>query len=71
MPPRSSGNRHRHRRRHVLVYASDEADPVHRPARALVERLAAGPEIVYHYTRDRDLRRFDGIAAEDPFSGRS
>jgi toxin-antitoxin system PIN domain toxin len=31
----------------VLVYASNEADPVHRPARALVERLAAGPEIVY------------------------
>jgi hypothetical protein len=31
----------------VLVYASNEADPIHRPARALVERLAAGPEIVY------------------------
>ncbi len=31
----------------VLVYASNEADPVHEPARALVERLAAGPEIVY------------------------
>jgi toxin-antitoxin system PIN domain toxin len=31
----------------VLVYASNEADPVHAPARALVERLAAGPELVY------------------------
>lgn len=31
----------------VLVYASNEAEPVHETARALVERLAAGPEIVY------------------------
>jgi toxin-antitoxin system PIN domain toxin len=31
----------------VLIYASNEADPVHGQARALVERLAAGPEIVY------------------------
>jgi toxin-antitoxin system PIN domain toxin len=31
----------------VLVYASNEADPAHAPARALVERLAAGPELVY------------------------
>lgn len=31
----------------VLVYASNEAEPVHAPARRLVERLAAGPEIVY------------------------
>lgn len=31
----------------ILVYASNEADAVHRPARDLVERLAAGPEIVY------------------------
>jgi hypothetical protein len=31
----------------VLVYASNEADPVHLPARELVEGLAAGPEIVY------------------------
>jgi toxin-antitoxin system PIN domain toxin len=31
----------------VLVYASNEADPVHATARALVERLAAGPELVY------------------------
>lgn len=31
----------------VLVYASNEADPVHAPARALVERLAAGPDLVY------------------------
>jgi hypothetical protein len=31
----------------VLIYASNEAEPVHEPARALVERLAVGPEIVY------------------------
>jgi toxin-antitoxin system PIN domain toxin len=31
----------------VLVYASNEAEPVHEAARQLVERLAAGPEIVY------------------------
>lgn len=31
----------------VLVYASNEADPVHAPARALVESLAAGPDLVY------------------------
>ena len=31
----------------VLVYASNEADPVHAPARALVERLARGPDLVY------------------------
>lgn len=31
----------------VLVYASNEADPAHATARALVERLAAGPELVY------------------------
>jgi uncharacterized protein len=31
----------------ILIYASNEAEPVHEPARALVERLAAGPEIVY------------------------
>lgn len=31
----------------VLVYASNEAEPVHEPARLLVERLASGPEIVY------------------------
>lgn len=31
----------------VLVYASNEAEPVHQPARRLVERLASGPEIVY------------------------
>lgn len=30
----------------VLVYASNQAEPVHEPARALVERLASGPEIV-------------------------
>jgi len=136
----------------VLIYASNEAEPVHAQARALVEGLATGPDIVYlfwptimgylrivthpsvlprplsprdaianvdalraaphvrtpgedegfwdiylatrsdtergnavpdghlaalmrqHgvgtiYTRDRDFRRFDGIAAEDPFDG--
>lgn len=31
----------------VLVYASNEAEPVHEPARRLVEELAAGPGIVY------------------------
>lgn len=31
----------------VLIYASNEADPVHAPARALVERLAAGPDLVH------------------------
>jgi toxin-antitoxin system PIN domain toxin len=31
----------------VLVYASNEADPVHRQARALIEGLAAGPGLVY------------------------
>jgi len=31
----------------VLVYASNEADPVHAPARALIERLARGPDLVY------------------------
>lgn len=31
----------------VLVYASNDADPAHGAARALVERLAAGPDLVY------------------------
>jgi toxin-antitoxin system PIN domain toxin len=31
----------------ILVYASNEADPVHASARRLVERLAAGPELLY------------------------
>ena len=31
----------------VLVYASNEAEPIHQQARELVERLAAGPELVY------------------------
>jgi toxin-antitoxin system PIN domain toxin len=31
----------------VLVYASNEADPVHPVARSLVEELAAGPGLVY------------------------
>ncbi len=31
----------------LLVYASNEADPAHPAARALLERLASGPELVY------------------------
>ena len=31
----------------ILVYASNQADPVHSTARSLVERLAAGPGLVY------------------------
>jgi len=31
----------------VLVYASNTADPAYSGARALVDRLAAGPELVY------------------------
>jgi toxin-antitoxin system PIN domain toxin len=31
----------------ILVYASNEAEPVHPTARQLVERLAAGPDLVY------------------------
>lgn len=31
----------------VLVYASNESEPVHEAARSLVDRLAAGPGIVY------------------------
>lgn len=31
----------------ILVYASNKADPAYEPARALVERLAAGPDLVY------------------------
>jgi toxin-antitoxin system PIN domain toxin len=31
----------------VLIYATNERDPVHAQARALVERLMAGPEIAY------------------------
>ncbi|MBV9279634.1 MAG: PIN domain-containing protein [Chloroflexi bacterium] len=31
----------------VLVYASNTSDPAFRPARALLERLAAGPDLVY------------------------
>ena len=31
----------------VLVYASNEADPAHAPARRLVEQLASGPQLVY------------------------
>lgn len=30
----------------VLVYASNEADPAHVPARALLDRLVAGPDLV-------------------------
>lgn len=31
----------------VLVYADNVEDPVHEPARRLLERLAAGPDILY------------------------
>jgi toxin-antitoxin system PIN domain toxin len=31
----------------VLVYASNNADPLHEPALELVRRLADGPELVY------------------------
>ena len=31
----------------VLIYASNKDDPAHAPARALVERLAAGPDLVF------------------------
>lgn len=31
----------------ILVYASNEADLVHRQARVLIEGLAAGPELVH------------------------
>ena len=31
----------------VLVYASNRSDPVQAPAAALIERLAAGPELFY------------------------
>lgn len=31
----------------VLVYASNKDDPVYSAARALIERLAAGPDLVY------------------------
>ena len=31
----------------VLIHASNAVDPLHDRARALIERLAAGPELVY------------------------
>jgi uncharacterized protein len=31
----------------ILVYASNEGDPVHASARALLQRLAAGPDLIY------------------------
>ena len=31
----------------ILLYASDEASPFHRPALELVKAMAAGPEIAY------------------------
>jgi toxin-antitoxin system PIN domain toxin len=31
----------------VLLYASDESSPVHARARAFIERVAVGPDIVY------------------------
>jgi toxin-antitoxin system PIN domain toxin len=31
----------------ILVYASNERDPAHRAARSLLERLTAGPDLLY------------------------
>jgi uncharacterized protein len=31
----------------ILVYASNERDPAHRVARSLLERLTAGPDLLY------------------------
>jgi uncharacterized protein len=31
----------------ILVYASNSADPLHERAEALVQRVAAGPELIY------------------------
>jgi toxin-antitoxin system PIN domain toxin len=31
----------------ILVYASNEADPMYHPARSLLERLSGGPDLVY------------------------
>lgn len=31
----------------ILIYASNAADPVHKPAFELLERLAAGPDLFY------------------------
>ena len=31
----------------ILIYASNEAEPLHEQARALLQRLASGPELVY------------------------
>jgi uncharacterized protein len=31
----------------ILVYATNEAEPVHTEARTLIERLASGPDLVY------------------------
>lgn len=31
----------------ILVYASNESEPIHAEAKALVEKLAAGPDLVY------------------------
>ncbi|MDP8943421.1 MAG: PIN domain-containing protein [Actinomycetota bacterium] len=31
----------------MLVYASNESDPVHARARALIERLGGGPDLLY------------------------
>lgn len=31
----------------VLIYATNESEPVHHEARQLLERLAAGPDLVY------------------------
>jgi len=31
----------------ILIYASNEADPLHQPARALVQTFVRGPELLY------------------------
>lgn len=31
----------------ILVYASNESEPIHAAAKTLVEKLAAGPDLVY------------------------
>ena len=50
--PRGRASRHRQAVSYtidanVLLYASDESSPVHGKARAIVQRLADGPEIAY------------------------
>ena len=45
----------------VLVYASNDVPDGH------LATLMRQHGVATIYTRDRDFRRFDGIAAEDPF----